>query len=71
MSDKNRSCAAACREASASKRAAGLPIVEYRPTPPVSVLMERDRAFSFDRRIGSELLGEPLPGRSAWDRRRV
>lgn len=43
---------------------------EFIPPPPQYVLDERDRAYSADKTIATELMGDPLPGRSALERMR-
>jgi len=41
-----------------------------RTVPSQEILMERARAFSLEPTIGQMLLGDPRPGRSAWDKKR-
>jgi hypothetical protein len=65
--EKNR---ALYREASRAKQAAGLPASWSVHVPP-AVLAERDRALAMERTPNQEILGDPIPGRSALDRRRA
>jgi hypothetical protein len=46
-----------------------VPIARNPHRPTESMVMERDRRFGMDRTIGQLLLGEPLPGQSALDKR--
>jgi len=39
--------------------------------PPDHVIAERDAAYGADRQLTAALCGDPLPGRSALDRRRA
>lgn len=50
-----------------SFRAVGLVTIHCRPS--VDLLEERDRLLSLPRPLTAELMGDPLPGRSALDRR--
>lgn len=44
---------------------------EYDRRIPDAVLAERNRVASAERTINMVVLGDPAPGRSAWDRRRA
>ncbi len=57
------------KQTMAELRAAGILPVAYSRQPPDHVIAERDTAFAAPRDPLRELCGEPLPGRSALDRR--
>ncbi len=57
------------KETTATLRASGALADAYSRAPPDSVIEERDRAIAAPRNLNAILAGDPLPGRSALDRR--
>jgi hypothetical protein len=57
------------KETTAAMRASGVFAPAYSRAPPDHVLAERDRAIAAPRDLNAVLSGDPLPGRSALDRR--
>ncbi len=54
----------------AEMRAAGVLPPAYSKQPPDHVIAERDAAIAAPREMSAIAFGDPLPGRSALDRRR-
>ena len=57
------------KQTMAELRAAGILPVAYSRQPPDHVIAERDAAIAAPRELSAVAFGDPLPGRSALDRR--
>lgn len=57
------------KEITAALRASGALTAAYSRAPPDHVIEERDRALAGTRDLSAIAFGDPLPGRSALDRR--